>query len=249
MKQCQAGGGDCGGINKKYEELSTAQQKQLISDCATSPATCQQKYGDVLADSMSVKQAIDRAMGEDIPLKMVYDLTAPWAPQMDADGIVASNKVSEQIMAKYGLDQTQADIIAGVALSALGGVSKGSKLPTGAGKNIVIVDSGKKGAWNKAMNNPEPNTIYKVDGDKTYHTDSLTRPTQVEATLSANVKDRNGYQQCKAGKCGNAGDEGGHLIASIFNGPGEKLNLLPMNENLNKGGLEANGKYVVEGAK
>ncbi len=235
MKQCQAGGGDCSGINKKYEELSTAQQKQLISDCATSPASCQQKYGDVLADSMSVKQAIDRAMGEDIPLKMVYDLTATWAHQMDADGIVASNKVSEQIMAKYGLDQTQADIIAGVALSALGGVSKGSKLPTGAGKNIVIVDSGKKGAWNKTMNNPEPNTIYKVDGDKTYHTDSLTRPTQVEATLSANVKDRNGYQQCKAGKCGNAGDEDGHLIASIFNGPGEKLNLLPMNGNLNKG--------------
>jgi len=133
MKQCQAGGGDCGGIVTKYEELSTAQQKQLISDCATSPASCQQKYGDVLADSMAVKQALDRAMGEDIPIKMVYDLTATWAHQMDADGIVASNKVSEQIMAKYGLDQAQADIIAGVALSALGGVSKagkGSPLPT-----------------------------------------------------------------------------------------------------------------------
>ncbi|MEN4890965.1 VENN motif pre-toxin domain-containing protein [Erwinia billingiae] len=103
MKQCKAGGGDCGGIVTKYEELSTAQQKQLISDCATSPAACQQKYGDVLADSMAVKQALDRAMGEDIPIKMVYDLTATWAHQMDADGIVASNKVSEQIMAKYGL--------------------------------------------------------------------------------------------------------------------------------------------------
>jgi filamentous hemagglutinin len=127
MKQCKAGGGDCGGIVTKYEELSTAQQKQLISDCATSPAACQQKYGDVLADSMAVKQALDRAMGEDIPIKMVYDLTATWAHQMDADGIVASNKVSEQIMAKYGLDQAQADIIAGVALSALGGVSKAGK--------------------------------------------------------------------------------------------------------------------------
>jgi filamentous hemagglutinin len=127
MKQCQAGGGDCGGIVTKYEELSTAQQKQLISDCVTSPVTCQQKYGDVLTDSMAVKQALDRAMGEDIPIKMVYDLTATWAHQMDADGIVASNKVSEQIMAKYGLDQSQADIIAGVALSALGGVSKAGK--------------------------------------------------------------------------------------------------------------------------
>ncbi|HFK3836960.1 TPA: hypothetical protein ACGZU0_001343 [Escherichia coli] len=34
MKPCQAKGGDCGGIIKKYEELSTAQQTQLISDCA-----------------------------------------------------------------------------------------------------------------------------------------------------------------------------------------------------------------------
>ena len=63
MKSCQAKGGDCGGIIKKYEELSSAQQKQLISDCAASPATCQQKYGDVLTDSLAVKQAIDRALG------------------------------------------------------------------------------------------------------------------------------------------------------------------------------------------
>lgn len=27
---------------------------------------------------------------------------------------------------------------------------------------------------------------------------------------------------------------GGYLIASIFNGPGEKLNLVPMDGNLNK---------------
>ncbi|HGX8801968.1 TPA: DNA/RNA non-specific endonuclease, partial [Escherichia coli] len=45
--------------------------------------------------------------------------------------------------------------------------------------------------------------------------------------LVASKSDRNTYQQCKAGKCGSSGDEGGHLIASIFNGPGEKLNLVP----------------------
>jgi filamentous hemagglutinin len=37
-----------------------------------------------------------------------------------------------------------------------------------------------------------------------------------------------------AGKCGVSGGEGGHLIASIFNGPWERLNLLSMNGNLNK---------------
>ena len=124
MKSCQAKGGDCGGINKKYEELSTAQHKQLISDCAASPATCQQKYSDVLTDSLAVKQAIDRALGEDIPIKMVYDLTATFAQQMQAEGIVATNKVSEALQKEYGLDEVQAGIVASAAASAFGGISK-----------------------------------------------------------------------------------------------------------------------------
>ncbi|MER5128976.1 VENN motif pre-toxin domain-containing protein, partial [Serratia marcescens] len=148
MKSCQAGGGDCTGIIKNYEELSIAQQQQLISDCASSPTTCQKKYGNVLADSLAVKQAIDRALGEDIPIKMVYDLTATWAHQMDADGVIASNKVSEQIMAKYGLDQVQADLIAGVALSALGGVSKVGK-GSGGSANSTAKLSINQGQQNK----------------------------------------------------------------------------------------------------
>lgn len=133
MKSCQAGGGDCGAVIKKYEELSTAQQKQLMSDCAASPTTCQQKYGNVLTDSLAVKQAIDRALGEDIPIKMVYDLTATYAHQLQAEGVVATNKVSEALQKEYGLDNVQADIIAGAAAAAFGGISKAGKssaLPT-----------------------------------------------------------------------------------------------------------------------
>lgn len=37
------------------------------------------------------------------------------------------------------------------------------------------------------------------------------------------------------GNCGLSNDEGGHLIASIFDGPGERLNLVPMDTNLNRG--------------
>jgi filamentous hemagglutinin len=99
----------------------------------------------------------------------------------------------------------------------------------------VEISSGGKGAWNKELNNPVPNTVYKVDGNKTFQTDGLGRVEKVESNLSLTKNDRNTYQQCVAGKCGVTGDEGGHLIASIFNGPGERLNLLPMNGNLNKG--------------
>jgi filamentous hemagglutinin len=100
---------------------------------------------------------------------------------------------------------------------------------------VIELNSGNKGNWSKDLNKPEPNTLYKVDGNKTYQTDDLGRVNAVEADLLSSVKDRNTYQQCKTGKCGLDGDEGGHLIASIFDGPGEKLNLVPMDGNLNKG--------------
>lgn len=133
MKSCQASGGDCDGIIRKYEELSTSQQQQLISNCAANPATCQQKYGDVLADSMAVKHALDKALGQDIPAKMAYDLTATWMHQIQADGVISTNKVSEALQKEYGLDAVQADIVAGAAAAAFGGISKagkGSALPT-----------------------------------------------------------------------------------------------------------------------
>ncbi|OKP02085.1 hemagglutinin [Xenorhabdus eapokensis] len=99
---------------------------------------------------------------------------------------------------------------------------------------VVVINSGKTGAWEKQLNKPQPNTIYHVDGNKTFQTDSLSRTIIAEGSLSLSKNDRNTYQQSKTGKSGNPGDEGGHLFASIFNGPGEKINILPMNGNLNK---------------
>ena len=98
----------------------------------------------------------------------------------------------------------------------------------------IETESGSKGNWNELLNNPEPNTRYIIDGNKIYDTDHLGRVVRVEATLKLDTLDRNTYQQLKAGKQGIEGDEGGHLIASILNGSGEKINLLPMNSNLNR---------------
>ncbi|EHP37809.1 hypothetical protein OR16_40784 [Cupriavidus basilensis OR16] len=76
VKVCQALGRDCGEVIKKYEDLSIKQQEELVSYCASNPETCEKKYGSVLADSVLVREAIDRALGEKTPLKMVYDLSA-----------------------------------------------------------------------------------------------------------------------------------------------------------------------------
>lgn len=71
-----------------------------------------------------MKLAIGRALGEDIPIKMVYDLTATFAQQMQAEGVVATNKVSEALQKEYGLDEVQAGIVASAAASAFGGIGK-----------------------------------------------------------------------------------------------------------------------------
>ncbi|MDU6434742.1 MAG: polymorphic toxin type 50 domain-containing protein, partial [Pantoea sp.] len=106
------------------------------------------------------------------------DLTATWAHQMDADGIVASNKVSEQIMAKYGLDQTQVDIIAGVALSALGGVSKAGK-GSGTSASSVAKPSINQGQQNKHV--PGTNE-YKIASEAGLNKSVLT--VQSDSLLS-----------------------------------------------------------------
>ena len=58
------------------------------------------------------------------------------------------------------------------------------------------------------------------------------------------VRDRNTYQQTKSAKVdgikdGLNEDDGGHLIASIFDGAGEQINYAPMNANLNRGAWKA----------
>ncbi|MQL48219.1 FhaB [Photorhabdus khanii] len=220
------------------EDLSLRQQKEMIAVCSSNPAACKEKYGDIPANGMLVRQAIDRVLGDDVPSRMKNDMSSLLAQQIEAEGVVTSTEFASQLQSRYGIDKQQAEILAGAALGAVtGGMSNRGGKPGAVteGKNVVIVDSGKKRAWNKTLNKSEPNTVYHVDGNKTFQTDSLGRTSLAEGSLSLSKNDRNTYQQCKAGKCGNPGDEGGHLIASIFNGPGEKLNLVPMDGNLNKG--------------
>ncbi|MBS9434686.1 hypothetical protein GPY23_22740 [Photorhabdus bodei] len=198
MKSCQAGGGDCGGIIKKYEELSTAQQKQLISDCAANPASCQQKYGDVLTDSLTVKQAIDRALGEDIPIKMVYDLTATFAQQMQAEGVVATNKVSEALQKEYGLDEVQAGIVASAAASAFGGISK-------AGNRLPPINSSAKIATGQSVGSFEKSLVGLPSGERVAIVKQTAAKVIVEQGMVKDSKltQMNGGRDVYKGKDGN----------------------------------------------
>jgi hypothetical protein len=102
----------------------------------------------------------------------------------------------------------------------------------------IKFDAGAKGGWNKALNEPlKPNAVYVENGmGYRYTTDGLGRVARADGTLDLNKADRAGYQQQHAGgSWRQLTDQGGHLIASIFGGPGERINLVPMDANLNQG--------------
>ncbi|AIC13789.1 DNA/RNA non-specific endonuclease [Xylella fastidiosa subsp. morus] len=65
-------------------------------------------------------------------------------------------------------------------------------------------------------------------------TDAAGRVKSIEANLLLKEMDRNTYQKLCVGKCGEVGDEGGYLIASILGGAGDRINLVPQALALNR---------------
>lgn len=77
-----------------------------------------------------------------------------------------------------------------------------------------------------------------VDRAHSYVTDAAGRVTRAEATLDLgklNTGDRNAYQQVMAGRVGGEGYDGRHLIATLFGGAGERINLVPQLASVNRG--------------
>ncbi len=105
---------------------------------------------------------------------------------------------------------------------------------------VKQVSAGSKSNWDKSINsNLEANTAYVLDNGHAYITDAGGRVKEVTGDLNLTAMDRNLYQQCTTGKCGNAGDEGGHLIASSLGGAGDKINIVPQAAILNRGPWKA----------
>lgn len=94
--------------------------------------------------------------------------------------------------------------------------------------------AGSSGNWSKELNNPTPNSIYRIDGN-TFQVDELGRTNLVDVPqLKLNTSARNSYQQSVAGRVDRLStDVGGHLLGSQFGGPGEGINLVAMDRILN----------------
>ncbi len=149
-KGCEACG-DCGQIVKEMEDLSLKQRNELIVTCASDPAACKAKYGDIPANTMLVHEAIDRARGEDIPTAMKNDLSVLLMQQMDESGIVSSTDFAQRLEKQFGLDTQRAEILAGVALAAVtGGMGKAGKIPE-VNPGIKIATGQTVGAFEKNL--------------------------------------------------------------------------------------------------
>ncbi|MDT1223240.1 contact-dependent inhibition effector tRNA nuclease [Escherichia coli] len=235
------------GGNEDTQNKFVQEHGKDIASCSTNPGGAECKRGEAV--NKAIAAALVGGATGGVVIALTPEAIAAAQAAVSACGantVLCANEVSIWVAEMVAGDALPAGLtVAAVGkmsaselseLKALMAVEKqtGQKISAESLEKLML-DSGGKGNWSKELNNPQPNKVYHVDGDKIYKTDAQARPSQVEATLSPNVKDRNGYQQCKAGKCGLDGDEGGHLIASIFNGPGEKLNLVPMDGNLNKG--------------
>ncbi|MCG2596946.1 MAG: hemagglutinin repeat-containing protein [Achromobacter sp.] len=127
---CEARG-DCHQVIEDMERLSVAQQDRLISVCATDPNACRKEYGDIPANSMLVREAIDRVLGDsDIPWQMKADMGPLLSQQIDAEGVVSSTEFAERLARTYGIDKDRAELLSGGVLGAItGGVGKGAKSP------------------------------------------------------------------------------------------------------------------------
>lgn len=112
-------------------------------------------------------------------------------------------------------------------------------------RNEINGNAGTKNNWDKNLNqaNLPSNSVIKVNNGTnihSYYTDSLGRVNKVEGQLSLDKMARNGYQQGKVGKSVNAtGDDGGHLIASVLGGAGDRVNMVPQASTLNRGDWKA----------
>lgn len=109
-----------------------------------------------------------------------------------------------------------------------------------AGLPVHTEVSGHGDDWNDVLLDPEPSSVYIVDERFLYVTDKRGRVTHAEGWLGwlapeQNEDRRNLDAQLEAGEPDRGpNDDGGHLFATKFAGPGESINLTAQSREQNR---------------
>ncbi len=164
---------NCNPIIEKYEQLSISQQEQLISDCANNPEQCAQDHGFIITDSLLVKQALENALSQDIPIKMAYDLMALYIVQRDAEGVILSENFALELQERYGLSLENA-LLAGYAMNSVGRAVKAkSREPYQANEGAVgnMKEFFSQSGFGKQLEANSTKTSKIVQGQSVYRAD------------------------------------------------------------------------------
>ena len=150
--------------------------------------------------------------------------------------------IRENALDQQHLDQLAEDVSSFVRDPARAVIeARNTRNQPGERARVVLEPGNKTDGWNPGLNGElAPNTDYVV-GRYTYTTDATGRVVEARGRVRLDRHDRNTYQQGKAAEVGGIkdavdGDQGGHLFAAMFDGPGEQINYHPMTRELNGGG-------------
>lgn len=189
-----------------------------------------------IADARDTIAAIgDVAQGKEGAWGALGMAAVAWVPgvgDIAKNGLRGANKIADagaDVVRRGADDVAEGSADAGARLSR--------SVDPATGRVTIRGEGGAKGDWPKELNarTLEPNADYHINGYH-YATDANGRVASVHGKLDLEVAERNGYQQRVSGREDRLpDDQGGHLIASIFNGPGDRLNLVPMDGNFNMG--------------
>lgn len=200
---------------------------------ATEIAEGAARHSDSLADMVQAGRNMDEviaaARGADEGLDGLIDAARTGGR---LDEVLASGRLEPEEIASLRSTGQLTDEQANAAIDATRRANPDAAIP-----DTTYQSGGRTGAWNPALNDPQPNSRYVVDGRYTYDTDELGRVERVSGELHLDAADRNTYRQQQAGGAERlTTDDGGHLVGSQFDGPGEAINLIAQNRGINRSG-------------
>jgi filamentous hemagglutinin len=230
-------------IGKKGKE-GLEKVAELLEKIEIKPLVDKQKEIAKFLDDAAARGGLTEA--EIVALGTIYAANAALFPTSALDIIPGAGKAvaksGDLIKAGVKAEDAGKAVMAEAKTAGLvdeSGKVAGSALRTD-GLKVERVNAGSKGNWDKTVNGElKPHTAYHLDNGHAYVTDAAGRVKGVEAQLDLKKMDRNTYQQACVGHCGNAGDDGGHLIASSLGGAGDKINIVPQASTLNRGEWKA----------
>ena len=158
-------------------------------------------------------------------------------------GAWAHNSCNLDDLISNGGKQINDDIIIGAYGNKFVRQTDGTYLNVGPAKVKRVQSGGGCGGQSNCLNvTLEADTHYIVSSKRNgsnseyiYTTDANGRVESVSGDLDLEPGFRSSYQQRQAGSDGFPSDEGGHLIGTQFDGPGDGINLVPQNWELNRG--------------